>query len=250
MHMDAGKQNNHLLNILESEVKESLLPLLQTVDLPQKKIIEDANSPIDYCYFPISGVASVVAMAAESRQRVEVGLVGRDGMTGIVAILGAESTPNQTIMQISGEGLRVKITDLMSLTNKHPRLTTLFTRYAHAFSIQSSETALTNGKGTLAQRLARWILMADDRIPGHDFHISHEFLALMIGVRRAGVTEALHLLEGQGLIKSQRSYLMVLDRNGLKKIATWTYGVAEAEYKRLFGNPYGEILPITLEQLS
>lgn len=234
-------RHNHLLSILTPAMQERLLPLLEPVDLPQKTPLEEAGQPVAYCYFPTAGVASVVAAARSSHQRIEVGLVGREGVTGLAAILRAGSTPHQTMMQISGAALRMRAEHLVEMSDDRPELNRLLMRYAHSFAVQCSQTALMNGKAVLSRRLARWILMADDRTPGRDFYITHEFLALMIGVRRASVTQALHLLEGKGLIRSERARIQVLDRIGLEEEAAWAYGTAEAEYKRLFGNPYAPV---------
>jgi hypothetical protein len=117
---------------------------------------------------------------------------------------------------------------------KSGTLSETLTKFVYSFMIQKSQTALVNGKATIDERLARWLLMAHDRVPAPTFYITHEFLALMLGVRRPGVTDALHELEGKGLIRSRRNHVSVLDRKGLEAAADWSYGVAEAEYCRVF----------------
>jgi CRP-like cAMP-binding protein len=109
--------------------------------------------------------------------------------------------------------------------------------YVQAFMSQTAQTALTNGRAKLEERLARWILMAHDRTDGDTLDLTHEFLALMLGVRRPGVTIAMHFLEGAGLIRSTRRAILIVDRDGLEQHADGSYGVPEAEYERLLGVP-------------
>ena len=110
-----------------------------------------------------------------------------------------------------------------------------FLRFAQAFMIQTAHTAIANGQGTVEQRLARWLLMADDRISGNELPLTHEFLAMMLAVRRAGVTTALRALERRKLVLVKRKAITILNRNGLKRLAKGLYGVPEAEYQRLMG---------------
>ena len=114
-------------------------------------------------------------------------------------------------------------------------LTAILLRYSHVFLIQGSQTALANGRGRLDERLARWLLMWHDRIQANDLVITHEFLALLLGVRRPGVTVALHALEGNGLIRCSRNQVQIVDRKGLNRAANGFYGVPEAEYDRSIG---------------
>jgi hypothetical protein len=117
-----------------------------------------------------------------------------------------------------------------------PELRNVLLRYSQAFMIQTAHTALANGRAKLEERLARWLLMAHDRVNGDEVPLVHEFLALMLGVRRAGVTVALHMLEGQALIRASRGKIVVLDRQGLEEAANGLYGVPEREYERLMAN--------------
>jgi CRP-like cAMP-binding protein len=114
-------------------------------------------------------------------------------------------------------------------------LTANLLRYVHVFMVQNSQTALANGRGTLDERLARWLLMWHDRINRSELIVTHEFLALLLGVRRQGITVTLHELEGQGLIRAARNRVHILDRDGLRRAANGFYGIPEAEYDRLIG---------------
>jgi CRP-like cAMP-binding protein len=211
-----------------------LEPHMQLVDLPLRMRLEPPNTPVESCFFLSEGIASVVA-TGKSGQNIEVGLIGREGVTGTAAILGDTQSPNSVFMQVPGRGHQISARDLKEAMRNSEGLSGVLTKFVHSLMIQKSQTALVNGKGKIDARLARWLLMAHDRVEGPRFPVTHEFLALMLGVRRPGVTNALHVLEGNGLIRSKRNEVIILDRPGLEDAADWCYGVAEAEYHRIFG---------------
>ena len=136
-------------------------------------------------------------------------------------------------LQNAGAGLRLSTPDLEEVIDERPSLHRLLLRYAHALNIQTSATAFANANHTLEMRLARWLLMCHDRVDGDEIEITHEFMAMMLGVRRAGVTTTLHVLEGNGLIRSTRRMVAVRDRAKLEELADDAYGLPEAEYARL-----------------
>src|SRR5260221_458697 len=149
-----------------------------------------------------SGFASVVAT---SRQKsVEVGLIGREGMSGVTIVLGNHRSPHYTYIQAAGSAQRISIVRLRKAMKASDTMQQSFLKFAQVFMIQTAHTAIANARAKIEQRLARWILMAHDRIEAAYLPLTHEFLSLMLGVRRAGVTEALHILEGRKLIKSSR----------------------------------------------
>ena len=177
-------------------------------------VLETPNKPIKYCYFIESGFASIVA-AGGNGKRLEVGLIGREGVTGLSVVLGHDRSPNETFIQAEGEGQRISASDLRNAMEQSRILERTLVRYAHAFVDQASTTAFANGTLSLEQRLARWLLLAADRLDGKSLPLTHEFLSLMLGVRRAGVTTALNLLEQSGLIKLSRKQIELVDRRGL-----------------------------------
>jgi CRP-like cAMP-binding protein len=156
-------------------------------------------------------------------------------VTGSPVILGSTRSPNATFMQVARTGFEIDSGHLKEAMRNSKELSEVLTRFAYTLMIQKSQTALANGKAAINERLARWLLMAYDRVESRQFRITHEFLALMLGVRRPGVTNALHALEGKGSIHSKRNEVIVVDRAALETAAGWPYGVAEAEYARLFG---------------
>lgn len=210
-----------------------LSPHLKRVDLPLRKQLETRNKAIEFAYFMESGFASVVANG--TGRSIEVGLIGREGMTGLAVVMGTDRSPNETFMQNAGAGLRLPVAKLRHAMRESTSLHAALLLYAHAFSIQTTYTAIANGRSKIEERLARWILMARDRIDSDDLALTHEFLSIMLGVRRPGVTVALNLLETQGLIKANRGIITVIDRKGLEETCNGAYGVPEAEFQRLFG---------------
>jgi len=227
-------QQNRLLAALSSADFRLLEPHLTKAILKVRTILEEPNEPIKDVYFVETGIASVVATGTEDR-RIEVGLIGREGMSGLTVVLGNHRSPHSTYTQIAGEAQRISTAKLRKAMHKSASLRALFLKFVQAFMIQTAHTAIANARSKLDERLARWILMADDRIDDHKVYLTHEFLSVMLGVRRPGVTEALQVLEGRGLIRSQRGEILVLDRQGIERSAGQSYGVPEAEYRRLIG---------------
>ena len=143
----------------------------------------------------------------------------------------------QLYVQVAGAGQSIPALDLASALGTSRSLRDLLLKYVQAFGVQTTHTAICNARSRLDQRLARWILMAHDRLDTNLLPLTHEFLSLMLGVRRAGVTEALQMLKTRGLIDNGRSQITVRDRKGLERVAGEAYGIPEAEYRRLLGRP-------------
>ena len=207
---------------------------LQLVPLKLRHDLERPNRAIDDVYFPHVGIASVVAVQSKTVQ-VEVGLIGYEGMSGTSVVLGIDRSPHSTYMQVEGEGQRITVADLREAMQASETLRGVLLRYVQVFMVQTAHTAIANARDRLDRRLARWILMAHDRVRDTKLPLTHEFLALMLGVRRAGVTEALHSLKIQKLINNGRGEVILLDRKGLERTAGKAYGTPEAEFRRLIG---------------
>jgi CRP-like cAMP-binding protein len=166
-------------------------------------------------------------------ETVEVGVIGCEGMSGLPVVMGNDRSPHATYMQAAGHGMSISANDLRKAMDKDAGLRLQLLKFAQAFVVQTAHTAVANAKSNIEQRLARWLLMSHDRFPGNDLKLTHEFLSLMLAVRRAGVTVALQTLAKQGFIKSNRSLITIVDRKGLEKKAGPFYGTPEAELKRL-----------------
>ena len=229
---------NQLLQNLPEAAYQLLSPHIERVELPLRFALEEPHVPIEFVYFLENGLASFVA-ATEDGISVEVGVLGREGLTGTPLLLDDAESPFHCFMQIPGEGWRIATPLFLAALYQSPQLRRAFSRCARAATIQVAYTALSNGKIPINERLARWLLMVDDRMLSNSFSLTHEFLSEMLGVRRQGVTEALHVLEGKGLIGSTRSMITIRDRQALILFAGSTYGPAELEYKRLTGLALG-----------
>jgi len=225
---------NIILRTLSVDDASLLGPHLEPVDLPLRYAMEQPGSAITHVYFPSSGLASIVASAGRDK-RVEVGLFGREGMSGAAVVFGSGRSPNECFMQSGGEGVRVGSDKLRDTMNESDTLRDKFLRYANSLTVQTSQTAVANARASLEDRLCRWLLMSHDRTDGDVLFLTHDFLATMLGVRRAGVTIAVHHLEGRGLIRAKRGRIEIIDRRGLEACADGIYGIPEAEYARLVG---------------
>jgi CRP-like cAMP-binding protein len=223
---------NKLLSSLSKSDFNLLEPHLEPVALSVRRVLEKPNSRITAAYFPESGFASVVAHQAKGKE-VEVGLIGREGMTGMPIVLGNHRTPHATYIQAAGDGHCIRATDLRQAIRSSRSLQVTLLKFVQAFGVQTAHTAISNARSKLDQRLARWLLMAHDRLENDSLPLTDEFLSLMLAVRRAGVTEAVHALEVQGLISRTRGHIAVRNRKGLERVAAESYGVPEAEYRRL-----------------
>jgi CRP-like cAMP-binding protein len=211
-----------------------LQPHLKFLVVAVRHEIERPNRRIDAVYFMDAGIASVVAVQADDTQ-VEVGLVGCEGMTGTAVVLGGDQTPLSTYIQVAGEAQCIKADELRKAMRASHSLHPLLLKFVQVFMLQTSQTAIANARAHIDRRLARWILMAHDRTRDKTLPLTHEFLALMLGVRRSGVTEALQSLTRRGLIETGRNKIVVVNRNGIEKLAGPSYGVPEQEYRRLIG---------------
>jgi CRP-like cAMP-binding protein len=230
----ATRQRNRLLAALSPADYRLLKHQLEFVSLPVRHDIEKPHKRIEGVFFMETGIASVVAIQGKDT-RVEVGLIGCEGMTGSAVVLGTNQSPNSTYIQVAGEAQRIASQDLRNTMQASDTMQAVFLKYVHVFAMQTAHTAISNARARIGERLARWLLMGHDRIRGNLLPLTHEFLALMLGVRRAGVTEALHELESKALIRSARGQITVLDRKGLERLAGTYYGVPEAEFHRLVG---------------
>ncbi|MES2906455.1 MAG: Crp/Fnr family transcriptional regulator [Pseudomonadota bacterium] len=231
--MGSLSTQNQLLQTLDPADLAFLKPYFEDVFLPLQHVLENPNKPIENAYFLEGGIASIVANL-EGKQ-IEVGIIGREGMVGHILSQGVDHSPFETFMQGEATAKKISAADLRIAFQKRPAIQQHFLYYARAFSIQISYTALTNAVALLQERMARWLLMTQDRMGTSSVSLTHQFLSLMLGVRRSGVTDAIHQLEGAGLIKGTRGCIEIRDRKGLEKLAGDHYGPSEREFKELLG---------------
>jgi CRP-like cAMP-binding protein len=223
---------NRLLDLLPQDELNALQPERMTVTHAYPLIVP--SEPIKYVFFPINALGSLVTIL-EDGSSIEAGSVGREGMVGIPVILGAESTPMQTVVQIPGDMWRVERGAVKQEFAKQRTLSGLLNRYVHTiFVVASQSTACIRRHGVDA-RLARWLLMSSDGVDSHELPLTQEFLATMLGVRRAGVTEAASRLQSEGLIRYSRGFVEIVDRPGLEAATCECYHTIRREYERLLG---------------
>ena len=226
---------NRLLALLSPADRELVQPNLGFVPLKVWQVLERPGEPISHAHFVDSGLVSMIGVN-QAKHRIEVGMVGYEGVTGLGVVLGAERSTNEALVQSSGAAWRISTPALREVMASSPTFTGTLLRYVHVFMVQANHTAIAAGRGKIHERLARGLLMWHDRVRDDQLSVTHDFLALLLGVRRPGVTVALHELEGKGLIRSTRNMVRILDRGGLRRAARGYYGAPEAEYDRSIGD--------------
>lgn len=213
---------NLLLAALPPRELRRLSPVLETVSLELKTILHVPGEPISHLYFPTGCVASLV-MQMEDGGHIEVGLVGREGVIGLPVFLGVETSPVLSLVQVPGEMVRIPSSDFRACIGRTPVLQQLLLRYTHALLTQLSHAAACSSRHPLSKRLCRWLLLLQNRAEADRFPMTHELMSVLLGVRRASVTEAARELQQAGLIHYRRGQLMVLDRPGLEAAACCCY---------------------------
>ena len=198
----------------------------------------EADKPIEHVYFLEGGIASIVSSSSDEGS-TEIGIFGREGMSGTTVLHGSDRSPHDTFIQVDhSNALRIDVSAFRDAIAQSATLRDLLLRYAEAQMIQTGHSVVSNAHHSVETRLARWLLMCHDRIDGDEIALTHEFMSMMISAQRTGVTVTLHILEGSGMIRSTRGLVTILDRGKLEDIAGNGYGKPEAEYRRLVG-PFG-----------
>ena len=232
--LSARRIRNRLLARLPSPEYERLSPHLKSVALPINQVLVEAHAPIEFVYFPLNCVLSAIALT--DGEGIEVGTVGNEGAEGLAAFIGPAISPNRVIAQIPGDAMRIEASILAAEAKINPTLHDLLFRHHQAFLAQVTQSVACNGLHSLNQRCCRWLLMTHDRVEGDAVPLTHEYLAIMLAVRRPGVTEALSALEHQGLIDTARGMITIRNRGGLEAAACNCYRIVVTEYERLLGS--------------
>ena len=228
----ANSISNRLLLALTLEDLDGLRAHLELVLLPHKRTLSNPGAPIQHLYFPQEGMVSLVQPLQGAM--IEVGMIGNEGFVGVPVLLGADASPLETMVQIPGSALRIETGAFREKAGRSTTLSGLLLRYAQALQVQVSLTAACNGRHPIPERLARWLLMARDRAPSDELPFGHEFLSMMLGVRRAGVTVAVGTLKAAGLIRNTHGQVTIIDRHGLEAASCECYRIVTNEYERLF----------------
>ena len=212
-----------LLSISDSDYS-SLRPHLEYVSLPNHLVIHDAGEKLEFVYFPNRGLISLVVVMKDGKT-AEAGIVGNEGFTGTLAAVGLNKSPLQAVVQITGNGFRVKVRALQNTLESAPRVQRMLSRYAAIRGVQVAQTAACNRLHDTEQRLARWLLMTQDRVDSESLPITHDFLATMLGTDRPSVSLAAGVLQKKKLIEYTRGAVKIVNRKKLEHSACECYGV-------------------------
>ncbi|HEX8130657.1 MAG TPA: Crp/Fnr family transcriptional regulator [Pyrinomonadaceae bacterium] len=224
---------NRLLAHLPDAELALLRPYMEQVQLAHGESIIVPHAPIKDIYFPLTSLLSMVT-TMEDGSSVESGSIGREGMSGIPVLLDAEETTMPTFVQIAGEAIRIKSAAVKEVYERGGQLKKILNRYIHTVIVIGSQSVACNRLHNIEARLARWLLASSDGVGSHEVNITHEYLAVMLGVRRAGVSEAAAKLQERNLIRYNRGNVMILDRETLEASACECYRTIREEYERLF----------------
>lgn len=226
--------DNKLLTALSSKTYKRLAPQLDAVEFPLGKILYHPKQIIDYVYFPRFTAVSMVNIF-EDGSMVEVGVIGREGVVGASLLSGDDISQHQAIVQIADGGWRLKAKAFKREMESNGELAGLTRRYTQALFTQVSQTAACNRMHPIVQRLARWLLLMQDRMESDTLNLTHEFIATMLGARRAGVSIAASALQKAGIIKYRRGTVTILDQKMLEDASCECHRVVRDEYRRLLG---------------
>jgi len=222
---------NRILAAVPEEEYQRLLPHLEFITLRFKQALYEPNAPIQFGYFPNSGMICVIAVMRDGAS-VEVGVIGNEGFVGTPILLGVKATPNRALVQIAGNAFRMKAEALEKILPRAPRLELMLRRFVQAQAFQLAQSAACNRLHEVEERLARWLLMAQDRAGSDLLPLTHEFLAEMLGSRRSTVTVAAGALQRAGLIEYSRGRVKILDRTGLANSACECYEITKQQFER------------------
>ncbi len=226
---------NRLLAALPQNVLERVHPHLETVALDPRRAIHESGAFAEHAYFPTSGLISMVASAGKGLS-VEIGMVGNEGMFNIATMLGDDHPSHAAVVQLPGSALRMTSVALRQEAQANPALLGLLLRYGQVVLLTAAQTAACNRLHLLEQRFARWLLSAHDRAEADTFPMTQEFLAMMLGVRRPGVTIAAQALQADGMIAYNHGTMTVVDRTGLEAASCECYRFIQNEFARLLGS--------------
>lgn len=227
---EMASPRNSLLQSLPARALEQITPLMEPVTLAPRRTLQHANVPIKHVYFIEDGLVSVLA-STDTRNAVEVWLIGREGVVGSAAVLGSSATPLRYLVQIGGSALRIEVDDLRQAMTDLPQLRELLLDDLHTTLLRSSQSTACSLSHSFRQRFARWLLTAQDRSSLDEFRITQDLLARILGVRRATVSETIKSLEGRGILARMRGLIKIRDRDRLEEISCRCYRTPRAERK-------------------
>jgi len=233
-HSGNSSAKNLVLARLPAADSQRLTARMRPVSLDFKQILYKHKAPIEYVYFPTRGAASALTIM-EDGSAIEVATIGNEGVVGLSVLFAGNTSPNEVIVQIAGDALRMDADVLEQEAEKDSPFRRLLLRYNMAFLMQISQSVACNGLHPIQQRCCRWLLITLDRMESNVVPFTHEFLAIMLGVRRASVSDVLRPLHEQGLVNNSRGAITILDRQGLEALSCECYRKVRDEFDRLLG---------------
>lgn len=236
---------NRILTMLSDDDFGRMRPHLEPIKLAYRRVLFSANRPIEQVCFLETGVASLVK-TMRNGDASEVGTIGNEGVVGLPLVFGDTQGPTSVYMQVPGDGFRMAAEAFSGALRRSITLNGFLLRYAHAFFNQVAQSAACNHHHSLDQRCCRWLLMTYDRMHSKEFLLTHEFLAMMLGVRRSGVTVAAGALQRAGIIRYVRGHITILDVSELKRRACECYEISKKEFDRLLGTDSGVTKPLLM----
>ena len=223
---------NHLLAVLSDADWARLEPHLALIDMPLGQVVYESGDRLDHVYFPTSSIVSLLYVM-EDGASAEIAIVGNEGLVGIALFMGGETTPSRAIVQSAGRAYRLPAAILKEEFRRGGALQRLLLRYTQALITQMAQTAVCNRHHSIDQQLCRWLLLSIDRLASNELEMTQDLIANMLGVRRAGVTEAALKLQDAGLIRYSHGHIELLNREGLEQRVCECYGVVKREFDRL-----------------
>jgi CRP-like cAMP-binding protein len=227
------RPRNRFLDRLPAASQRRLVPLLKPVELVYNQVLYEANGPIDHAYFPSGAILSALTVMQDGNI-IEVATIGHEGLVGHYGS-GGPTSPHRMVVQLGGGAHRIGARELQAASEEDRPLAGLLTAYHIAFMAQVSQSVACNGLHRLEQRCCRWLLMARDRVGSDDLRLTHDYLAVMLGARRASVTAALRPLQEAGLVRSTRGVVIILDGAALEARSCECYAVVRDRYDQLLG---------------
>ena len=228
-----GQGVNHLIDDLPRRDRDQTLERCETVELVLGAPLCETDKPLRHVYFPLSGFISLVTKVGDHKP-LELGLIGNEGMLGATLLLGIETAPQSGLVQASGTALRMTKQQFDRQLHESPFLVRSLNRYLYVWIAQLSQSTACSRFHDVEARLARWLLSTHDRARADHFHLTHEFLADMLGVRRSAITIAAGSLRRRRLIQYARGEIRILDRRGLETASCECYGTITSHHARAF----------------
>lgn len=240
MAENPSPEHNYLLAALPRAAQERLFPALELVELEAGRVIYHPGEPITHAYFPVDCMLSTFNQL-EDGETTEILIVGNEGFAGTSLLLGAETTPNRTVVQGAGRAYRLTRRAIRAEFDRHGEAYVLFLRHIQLTLTKTAQSVLCNRHHSIEQQLCRWLLLSADRVRDNTLRMTQHLIARILGVRREGVSHAAAMLQSLGLISCERGVITVLDRAGIERRCCECYALVKREGRRVLAQPASEL---------